>query len=216
MTLAGRVSPFGHLRIKARLPAPRSLSQATASFIACNRQGIHHVHLVACPYNVDLWDTSRRRQPKDVIETRCVSYCRCMFDSIQSQPISASSSRTADESRCESLISTTSSNLLKNEQPYRSQRIKPESGTKHMLTHVCSLLSWCGVMRSKWWRLTGSNRRPPACKAGALPAELNPRGLRLLPRLHFLPSSCFDNAHWWVWLGSNQRPPRYQHGALTN
>ncbi len=55
MTLAGRVSPFGHLRIKARLPAPRSLSQATASFIACNRQGIHHVHLVACPYNVDLW-----------------------------------------------------------------------------------------------------------------------------------------------------------------
>ena len=24
----------------------------------------------------------------------------------------------------------------------------------------------------KWWRMTGSNRRPPACKAGALPAEL--------------------------------------------
>ena len=26
-----------------------------------------------------------------------------------------------------------------------------------------------------WWSLTGSNRRPPACKAGALPAELRPR-----------------------------------------
>ena len=26
----------------------------------------------------------------------------------------------------------------------------------------------------KWWRMTGSNRRPPACKAGALPAELIP------------------------------------------
>lgn len=25
-----------------------------------------------------------------------------------------------------------------------------------------------------WWRQTGSNRRPPACKAGALPAELCP------------------------------------------
>ena len=25
-----------------------------------------------------------------------------------------------------------------------------------------------------WWRWTGSNRRPPACKAGALPAELHP------------------------------------------
>jgi hypothetical protein len=43
----GWVSPFGDLRIKAYLPAPRSLSQAITSFIACNRQGIHHMHLVA-------------------------------------------------------------------------------------------------------------------------------------------------------------------------
>ncbi len=42
----GWVSPFGNLRIKAHLPAPRSLSQAITSFIACNRQGIHHMHLV--------------------------------------------------------------------------------------------------------------------------------------------------------------------------
>ena len=31
-------------------------------------------------------------------------------------------------------------------------------------------LSYTGNLR--WWRMTGSNRRPPACKAGALPAEL--------------------------------------------
>ncbi len=30
-----------------------------------------------------------------------------------------------------------------------------------------------GPARS-WWRRSGSNRRPPACKAGALPAELRP------------------------------------------
>ena len=47
VTLAGRVSPFGHLRIIARLPAPRSFSQAATSFVACDRQGIHHMHLVA-------------------------------------------------------------------------------------------------------------------------------------------------------------------------
>ena len=40
------VSPFGNLRIKANLPAPRSLSQAITSFVACNCQGIHHMHLV--------------------------------------------------------------------------------------------------------------------------------------------------------------------------
>ena len=47
VTLAGWVSPFGHSRIKACLPAPRDFSQAATSFIACNRQGIHHMHLFA-------------------------------------------------------------------------------------------------------------------------------------------------------------------------
>ena len=41
----GWVSPFGNLRIKANLPAPRSLSQAITSFVAYHCQGIHHMHL---------------------------------------------------------------------------------------------------------------------------------------------------------------------------
>ena len=41
------VSPFGNLRIKANLPAPRSLSQAITSFVAYHCQGIHHVLLFA-------------------------------------------------------------------------------------------------------------------------------------------------------------------------
>jgi hypothetical protein len=32
-----------------------------------------------------------------------------------------------------------------------------------------------GVSPINWWRMPGSNRRPPACKAGALPAELIPQ-----------------------------------------
>jgi len=47
----GWVSPFGHLRINVCLPTPRSFSQAATSFIACNRQGIHHMHLVAWSHN---------------------------------------------------------------------------------------------------------------------------------------------------------------------
>ena len=42
-----RVSPFGNLRIKACLAAPRSLSQLTTSFIASRCQGIHRTPLVA-------------------------------------------------------------------------------------------------------------------------------------------------------------------------
>ena len=37
---------------------------------------------------------------------------------------------------------------------------------------ACALTTW--AMSPFWWRLAGSNRWPPACKAGALPAELNP------------------------------------------
>ena len=43
---SSRVSPFGHPRITARLPAPRGLSQATTSFIASDCQGIHRMRLV--------------------------------------------------------------------------------------------------------------------------------------------------------------------------
>ena len=51
----GWVSPFGHFRIKACLPAPRNFTQATTSFIACNRLGIHHMHLFTWSYNVNPW-----------------------------------------------------------------------------------------------------------------------------------------------------------------
>jgi hypothetical protein len=41
----GRVSPFGHLRIKTYLAVPRSFSQLIASFIGILRQGILCVRL---------------------------------------------------------------------------------------------------------------------------------------------------------------------------
>ena len=47
------VSPFGHLRIKAYLPAPRSFSQAITSFVAYHCQGIHHMLLFTWLYNFD-------------------------------------------------------------------------------------------------------------------------------------------------------------------
>ena len=47
----------------------------------------------------------------------------------------------------------------------------------------CALASWAigpYQLTSSWWRLAGSNRWPPACKAGALPAELNPHIFTIL------------------------------------
>lgn len=55
-----------------------------------------------------------------------------------------------------------------------------------------------------WWSQTGSNRRPPACKAGALPTELWPRIAAPAKR------------EWWAWEDLNFRPHAYQARALTN
>ena len=57
-----------------------------------------------------------------------------------------------------------------------------------------------------WWSQTGSNRRPPACKAGALPTELWPRSRR----------ESETPEEWWAWEDSNFRPHAYQARALTN
>ena len=53
-----------------------------------------------------------------------------------------------------------------------------EPSTSRLSVVCSSQLSYWPI----WWRLAGSNRWPPACKAGALPAELNPH---LSSRLFF-------------------------------
>ena len=58
--------------------------------------------------------------------------------------------------------------------------------------------------RNRWWSRSGSNRRHPACKAGALPAELRPRETEA--RLSVV----------WAWIDLNYRPHAYQACALTN
>ena len=70
-------------------------------------------------------------------------------------------------------------------------------------THPSRTFHTAGFSTLRWWSWSGSNRRPTACKAAALPAELQP--------------PCLEHPLiWWVWLGSNQRPPPYQDGALTS
>jgi hypothetical protein len=68
-------------------------------------------------------------------------------------------------------------------------------------------------MDTRWWSQTGSNRRPEACKATALPAELWPRSLR---RSRHVPPRPITHRAWWAWEDLNFRPHAYQARALTN
>ena len=49
------------------------------------------------------------------------------------------------------------------------------------------------VAQGSWWRRAGSNRQPPACKAGALPVELRPLVSRHLPGLD---PGAWPDYHW--------------------
>jgi hypothetical protein len=71
-----------------------------------------------------------------------------------------------------------------------------------------------------WWSQTGSNRRPPACKAGALPTELWPLGnLDRNGSAHASwrkpPEARKASEGWWAWEELNFRPHAYQACALT-
>ena len=73
-----------------------------------------------------------------------------------------------------------------------------------------------------WWSQTGSNRRPHACKARALPTELWPliskkpaRWERLRRSVVCPPKVSHQEGVWWAQADSNCRPHAYQACALT-
>ena len=72
-----------------------------------------------------------------------------------------------------------------------------------------------GVLaRSGWWRQTGSNRRPEACKATALPTELCPRsGIRCQVSVSFLRP---DTRYLMVGLGRLELPTSRLSSARSN
>ena len=52
-----------------------------------------------------------------------------------------------------------------------------------------SHLSYRPRMPSHWWSWSGSNRRPPECKSGALPAELQPLSFSSAPAPSAAPTA---------------------------
>src|SRR3569623_2023410 len=78
----------------------------------------------------------------------------------------------------------------------RSGRFASEDAGAAKLALYCATIfyGW------NWWSRSGSNRRPEACKATALPTELRPH-------------SIFSG--WWARVDSNYRPYAYQASAQT-
>ena len=66
--------------------------------------------------------------------------------------------------------------LLSNQNPLRGafDWYLRRSLLRDSMKHWTAFALHCFSQSLMWWRVPGSNRWPPACKAGALPAELTP------------------------------------------
>jgi hypothetical protein len=179
------------------LAAPRGFSQRATSFIASWCQGIHRMPFSRSrskpamhrshPHNRNRGIApaqaghllSTLEAPSGASKTP-LNTLRCRLDPLAEDPV-----RHGNNARPE-----THQNLIHPDKDHMHRKPKPPAHQRHtgpipkdqaptcrMHFLLCDDRSTappdpcCGP----WWRRSGSNRRPPACKAGALPAELRPR-----------------------------------------
>jgi hypothetical protein len=173
---------------------PRSLSQRITSFIACACQGIHqsplrhliihiaNAHPSAIRRIVASNEPGRKDQLLEICPVAAVKgpiMCRRLSvsgdvaASIDTRPLTEGYGPSRTRLRMRNPNKSSLHDVTQN-------RRQAEAGRKlFSLTDDLAHKSRRPAIRSSrrsegWWSRTGSNRRPPACKAGALPAELRP------------------------------------------
>ena len=155
--------------------APRGLSQRSTSFIASQRQGIHRMplrHLIALIINAHRTRRAGRSCDRPDIDEK-------------DQLASSRSTRRRAVKLADMGVRAVSGFRPRR----RSDRSPLHDVRQHASAAGLATLAEanfvCGRANPGWWSQTGSNRRPPACKAGALPTELWPRpgdAIRRQPR----------------------------------
>ncbi len=162
--------------------APRGLSQRSTSFIASQRQGIHQTplrHLIALIINA-----RSRDQMSDVGCQKSEPFRPLISDIRPPDSIDRKTSLLRD--RPEGARSSNAWMWIA--ATFGPRDFSDRSPLHDVRQHASRTPDRHGAERyggrerlfpdehrSLWWSQTGSNRRPPACKAGALPTELWPR-----------------------------------------
>ena len=149
------------------LAPPHGLSQRATSFIASQCQGIHQMPLLtlgpgrSCP-------ARRRASATGTFDRPGTS-----LHSGPSAPFPRQrTARTARPGAPRSFVNPYSRCPTSRTGTPEGTAARTLSSTRN---HLPSRDRRPTLAGGAWWRRTGSNRRPPACKAGALPAELRPR-----------------------------------------
>jgi hypothetical protein len=172
------------------LAPPRSLSQRATSFIASYRQGIHRMLLSRL---IDHLSKKRsctvRTAPRSCDHdthglARAERARRCQSPSYASTGSACAHGRTLIHDVIEPPARSALTNLfLKSCESHNTalngvSHPKLAHGTHSPPSLKLRRASYPRFASVGWWSRTGSNRRPEACKATALPTELRPHGVR--------------------------------------
>ncbi len=152
--------------------APHGLSQRTTSFIASRRQGIHRMPLRRL---ITLIIDARHPTGTTAHVMRKDQRSRSASRKARSRFPPSGTTLLTEAGSAQHLHFTMSNNTRDLPSPEDGSRefcrldASPHRGTSRRP------MSPADPAVGPWWSQTGSNRRPPACKAGALPAELWPQ-----------------------------------------
>ena len=177
------------------LAAPRGFSQRATSFIASWCQGIHRMPFSRsrtsepperssppCTGTIpNKCQPNRQHHQKQNLRTQRLAQHTTLHASERSarllmgHPIGQTSQPGTPRDAPEPDSHYQRTHPLKGRQ--RTQETPPPPGKRYPQTRNPHFSAIDPNPRTThtWWRRSGSNRRPPACKAGALPAELQPR-----------------------------------------
>ena len=166
--------------------APHSLSQRTTSFIASRRQGIHRMpflRLIALIIDVRPIHPDRTPPTKDQYRKSSISRRsgtgtngKKPGPSRNCNPGPAKPVAAHGKTGFPVLMDNSSLHDVRSNAPRPGASTLPEPAKQVFLPDKDDIQPPPQSLMAKkgWWSQTGSNRRPPACKAGALPAELWP------------------------------------------
>ena len=161
------------------LAAPRSLSQRATSFVASWHQGIHQMPLRRLLEHPVTRSAKNHRARQRIQMRSCLNLPRPKAPRpkperpMTAAAVSVQSSFTMSISTRDKCPETRLA--IGSQKPgIRGQG----SETRHPPIPRCPIPRSPSSGAGRWWSRPGSNRRPPACKAGALPAELRPRSRR--------------------------------------
>ena len=142
--------------------APQDLSQRTTSFIASQRQGIHQMllrHLITLMINVRSAEPNMTKKERPVF----LDFSKRHIFACQAYPAHTAAGR--------GWFAGLGGPLAEYAASLRFQTSAPLTHKGRARTSFDARIQ----KPKEWWSLSGSNRRPEACKATALPAELRPR-----------------------------------------